>query len=642
MTVNSTTNRVSYAGNGTTNPLPVSFPFQLQADLKVVETTISTGGQNTKVITTDYTITGSTDSNGFYPNGGNVVPVVAVPVTVTWTILRDPVKTQQVQHVDNDSIPAASIDNPLDKLTMIDQRLSDRLDRALVAPDGDPPASMQIPNAVSRASKVLSFDASGLPTVSDPAVTAATAAAATAVAAAASVGATVGLWTRPVKSLNSGPPGSPAVGDRYLISHSGTSGAWVGHEDNVAEWTSGGWIYSGAPLTNQFLEVGTTPYRYSQEAFDSGVAWRPAYFITAGPRGTFDPVDQPAVVGGWNRNGRAGCLGLYSETSSAMPMHWNTFAGSIAAPTMPLSGTNIMSVGARCYDSGTGLFSASSSAIQTVLTENARSGFAYSGCQMQLETTDNGGLGTRAYGLIVAPDGAVISYGTSGLLTATLSTTGSHRYFYGRGSDAGAGIQSNANTTLLLNRNASDGVVVDFRRNQSTVGTISCTTTTTTYATSSDERLKNFQVPQRDFEAMIDAIEIGDAEFNADPGNYILSVKAQQVAASGYLEAVIFPENEMVQDTDAAGNLKWGEPRKHIGEDGNPVKNSDGVEMTIPVPVMRRETDAEAHHRNWHADYGRFGVLALKGLQIERAKSAALRADVEQCFKEIALLKAKA
>lgn len=185
MTVNSTTNRVSYAGNGTANPFAVAFPFQMQADLLVIETQVSNGAQTTKALTTNYTITGTTDASGFYPNGGNVVPVVAIAVGLTWTIIRAPALTQSTQHVDNDPIPAASIDNPLDRGVMISQRLNDKINLALVAPDGVQPApvNMNIPAAWFNGGLALTYDnVNKVPTVQDPFYVAAAASAAAAAA----------------------------------------------------------------------------------------------------------------------------------------------------------------------------------------------------------------------------------------------------------------------------------------------------------------------------------------------------------------------------------------------------------------------------------------------------------------------------
>lgn len=169
MTVATTSNRVSYNGTGALTPLAVSFPFPAQADLVVIETIIATGVQSTLVLTTHYTITGTPDALGHYSTGGTVTPVLAFPVTVRWTIYRDPASTQQeIDLVENDSLPAESVEAAFDYLTMLIQRVSDLITRSLRQPDGDSTSIAVLPSAVGRASTYLGFDASSNPVALAP------------------------------------------------------------------------------------------------------------------------------------------------------------------------------------------------------------------------------------------------------------------------------------------------------------------------------------------------------------------------------------------------------------------------------------------------------------------------------------------
>jgi hypothetical protein len=70
---------------------------------------------------------------------------------------------------------------------------------------------------------------------------------------AASVG--TNLWAKPVISIQSSPPGGPATNARYLVAPSGTSGAFVGRENQVAEWSGSAWLYSGAPTSGQVITI---------------------------------------------------------------------------------------------------------------------------------------------------------------------------------------------------------------------------------------------------------------------------------------------------------------------------------------------------------------------------------------------------
>ena len=160
MTISSTTNRVSYAGNGVTTGFAVAFPFHAQADLVVVATATATGVQTTKALTTDYTISGSTDAQGHYTSGGTVTALVAPASGVTWTIYRDPALTQSVDLVENDPLPVeAAVESPLDRLTMIAQRVREMVTRSLRQPEGDAATIGFLPAKVDRLGKFLFFNA---------------------------------------------------------------------------------------------------------------------------------------------------------------------------------------------------------------------------------------------------------------------------------------------------------------------------------------------------------------------------------------------------------------------------------------------------------------------------------------------------
>ena len=169
MTISTTTNRVTYTGNGVTVAFSFPYAFFAKADLVVIETVIATGVQTTKALTTDYTISGSVDALGHYSSGGTVTAVAAPASTKTWTIYRDPTATQTTDLVENDPMPAESLEAALDYQTMLNQRTRDIAARSLQQPEGDSATIDRLPAKVDRASKYLAFDADG-----DPVATAGT------------------------------------------------------------------------------------------------------------------------------------------------------------------------------------------------------------------------------------------------------------------------------------------------------------------------------------------------------------------------------------------------------------------------------------------------------------------------------------
>lgn len=62
-------------------------------------------------------------------------------------------------------------------------------------------------------------------------------------------------WRDPVITILSTPPVSPAEGDRYLIPSTDTAtGAWAGHEKDIAVYKSGGWTFE-TPVSGWTLRV---------------------------------------------------------------------------------------------------------------------------------------------------------------------------------------------------------------------------------------------------------------------------------------------------------------------------------------------------------------------------------------------------
>ena len=150
MTVSTTTNRVSFTGDGVSTSF--SFPYSVlaAADLKVYL------AGTLKTLTTHYTLSGTAP----YTSGTNVQFLSAPAAAAAIVILRDPAITQAVDITDNDDLPATSIETPLDRLTMICQRLRDSLDRSFTLSDSDVSgASLVLPTPA--ASKLIGWDSAG-------------------------------------------------------------------------------------------------------------------------------------------------------------------------------------------------------------------------------------------------------------------------------------------------------------------------------------------------------------------------------------------------------------------------------------------------------------------------------------------------
>ena len=158
MTINTTTNRVTYDGDGSLTTFFVPFAFFANTELEVIERIVATGVETIKVLTTDYTVTGGDGSTG------TVEAIAAPAATVTWTIIRNTARTQGIDYTDNDPFPAETHESGLDRTTMIAQDSIADTDRALKFAKTDADSlDPTLPSSIERANRFLAFDASGTP-----------------------------------------------------------------------------------------------------------------------------------------------------------------------------------------------------------------------------------------------------------------------------------------------------------------------------------------------------------------------------------------------------------------------------------------------------------------------------------------------
>ena len=82
---------------------------------------------------------------------------------------------------------------------------------------------------------------------------------------------------------------------------------------------------------------------------------------------------------------------------------------------------------------------------------------------------------------------------------------------------------------LLLNRKTSTGVIADFRKDSTIVGTISITSSATNYNTSSDARLKENIADAESASELIDAIQVRSFDWIADGSHQRYGMVAQEL-----------------------------------------------------------------------------------------------------------------
>lgn len=154
MTVQTTTSRADYTGNGSTTAFTVPFYFLDSTHIQVLRTQLSTGVVTTLALTTDYTVAGAGVAAG-----GTITCLVAPTTDQKISILRNVPLTQLIHYVPNDPFPAATHEQALDQLTMGMQQLNEAVGRSLLLSANTTGISTSLPTPA--ANKIIAWNGSG-------------------------------------------------------------------------------------------------------------------------------------------------------------------------------------------------------------------------------------------------------------------------------------------------------------------------------------------------------------------------------------------------------------------------------------------------------------------------------------------------
>lgn len=160
MAVPNTYTPAQYNCNGSTVAFPFTFGVGATSELEVILTDAN-GVETILTETTHYTVSAV---NNDYESGGTVTTVATYASGNKITIRINVPLTQDADFVEGMPTLYESFENGLDKLTRIAQQLNEGRERTLIVPKTESASiSREIPDAVTRALKLLGFDASGKP-----------------------------------------------------------------------------------------------------------------------------------------------------------------------------------------------------------------------------------------------------------------------------------------------------------------------------------------------------------------------------------------------------------------------------------------------------------------------------------------------
>lgn len=156
MALNSTTTKVSYAGDDADTSFPITFVFWDNSDIEAVLVDDATGAETTWVEATNYTLSGGDGSTG-------TLTATAAPATGETLVIRsNRANTQPTELPLGGRLPSTSVERALDQTTRLVQQRGEETGRALKAPVAESSIA-DIPTSASRANKVFTFDANGDP-----------------------------------------------------------------------------------------------------------------------------------------------------------------------------------------------------------------------------------------------------------------------------------------------------------------------------------------------------------------------------------------------------------------------------------------------------------------------------------------------
>jgi hypothetical protein len=166
MTIATTQNRISYVGSPPTASFSFPYPYRAASDLVVILRTIATGAETVQTTPAQYTISGVADAGTGGFSSATITFGTAPAATQQVHIIRATPTLQTADYTSGSTIVPATLEGGLDTLAIGTQFAVDAFDRALRARRSDP-AVNDLPSSITRANKVLAFDASGQPTVSN-------------------------------------------------------------------------------------------------------------------------------------------------------------------------------------------------------------------------------------------------------------------------------------------------------------------------------------------------------------------------------------------------------------------------------------------------------------------------------------------
>lgn len=162
MTVSSSTNRVSFAGNGVTVAFAFSAPYRASSDLVVTLRNTTTLVETTQIEGTHYTVVGVANAGTGGFDSATVTMVTAPPTGTTLVINRAVPLTSSLDPNSGAALGAANLEGAIDRGMLAMQGLQEQIGRALLLPKTSPLSNLALPEPrAAVANNLMGVNATG-------------------------------------------------------------------------------------------------------------------------------------------------------------------------------------------------------------------------------------------------------------------------------------------------------------------------------------------------------------------------------------------------------------------------------------------------------------------------------------------------
>lgn len=162
MTISSEGNINTYPGDGADKTFDFTFPILDEAHLEVEVVNDTTGVVTTKTLTTDYTVSGVGNTVDLTDFTSGTVTFGTAPASGETVVIRYGIPViQGVDLAENDNFPAETMEDSLDKLTMIASEQKEQLERSVMLNAADTTLNDTIVKGVPGANKIIQVDDGG-------------------------------------------------------------------------------------------------------------------------------------------------------------------------------------------------------------------------------------------------------------------------------------------------------------------------------------------------------------------------------------------------------------------------------------------------------------------------------------------------